>query len=175
MHPISTAINSVISSGKYDAPCPTSSYTDIKIFVLYLGFIFSLFNSSNNPIKADTLPLSSINLDFINPLSVIFVFGSIKIKSPLFIPKAFTSSLFKTLSSILISIFLGSLGLLDASSNTCIDGLVLKKVPVYSLPSLVLTMQYSESKVGTIGPPTKSNFKVPFGVIDLTIAPKVST
>ena len=65
--------------------------------------------------------------------------------------------------------------MLDASSNTCIDGLVLKKVPVYSFPSLVLIMQYSESKVGTIGPPTKSNFKVPFGVIDLTIAPKVST
>ena len=36
-------------------------------------------------------------------------------------------------------------------------------------------MQYSLSKVGIIGPPILVNFKVPLLVIDLTIAPNVST
>ena len=52
---------------------------------------------------------------------------------------------------------------------------MLKKVPVYIFPSLVLILQYSLSKVGTVGPPTTVNFNVPELVTDLTIAPKVST
>ncbi len=52
---------------------------------------------------------------------------------------------------------------------------MLKNVPLYIFPSLVLTLQYSASKVGTIGPPIKVNFKVPSLEIDLTIAPNVST
>ena len=78
---------------------------------------------------AATLPLSSINLDLINPLSVIVVFGSIKIKSPTPIPNFSTSSLQFTISSILTSMFFSSLGLDLLSSKTWAAGLVLRNVP----------------------------------------------
>ena len=38
---------------------------------------------------------------------------------------------------------------------------MLRIVPVYIFPSLVLILQYSLSRVAEIGPPSKVNFKVP--------------
>src|SRR5699024_7325023 len=67
IQPISTASNSLTSSGKYAAPCPTSSYT-VKInckfvFGVTLPALIALIKLTSTATDA----LSSKNLDLINP------------------------------------------------------------------------------------------------------------
>ena len=119
-------------------------------------------------------PLSSMNLDFKNPLSVNVVFGSKQTKSPGRMPRASTSSLLCTISSMRTAMFWSSLGRVEASGKTWIAGDRDRIVPVYIFPSIVWILQYSPSRVGRIGEPTAVIIRWPSAVIERTIRPSVS-
>ena len=75
------------------------------------------------------LPLSSMKRDFKNPLSVTTVLGSKQTKSPARMPRASTSSLLLTTSSIRTARFCSSLARVAASSKTWAAGERERTVP----------------------------------------------
>ena len=95
------------------------------------------FKYFSTPIKAVAEILSSKNLDLMNPLSVICVFVSIQMKSPLQIPNFSTSAFECTTSSIRTSIVSSFLSNVEASGYTCTLGEQERIVPVYTFPSRV--------------------------------------
>ncbi len=123
-----------------------------------------------------TPALSSRWRDLMNPDEVTRVRGSKATKSPTSMPSFRVSSLQLTFSSSRTCMVSALRSLVAVSAPwTWADALLSSKVPVYSLPEEVMTVQFSPSTLAQPRPPILVSLSMPLDLISLTMPPRVST